>query len=345
MDVNLAIEKAVTFLVNARTRDNLWSDFDLPTGESDGWVTGYVGTIMSGIGDSTAFQAAKEAWMKHGAKHFFTGHGGWSFNRWSPEDGDSTAWGIRFAINLGLKDKLRTEVAEKFLFHHITTDGGVTTFILEKDLRNFLSARPDDDISGWMGTHTCVTAAAAMVPSLNSRLAPWLQKHQLPDGSWDAYWWPDPEYSTSLAIEALTLNNPVGYSTAINKSVDYIIGKLNGKFYIGNGEFPNGSPFATALGLKILVLSGRYHELKEMISSITLWLIGHQRIDGSWEPSAMLRVPPAKVTDASGFQDWNCGEALDWGTTTVDQHSTFTTSTVVCALDLAMKFQSRWRKN
>ena len=78
MDVNLATEKAVTFLVNARTKDKLWSDFNLPTGESDGWVTGYVGTIMRGIGDGKAFQAAKEAWEKHGVKHFFTGHGGWS---------------------------------------------------------------------------------------------------------------------------------------------------------------------------------------------------------------------------------------------------------------------------
>ena len=339
-DTNNPFEKAILFLINTRNVNLLWSDFDLPTGESNGWVTGYVGTIMSGIGNATAFLAAKEAWEKHGFKNFFTGHGGWSFNRWSPEDGDSTVWGIRFAINLGLKDKLRTEVAEKFLLQHLTSDGGITTFILEEELRKFLRAGPDDDISGWMATHTCVTAAAAMVPSLNGRLVPWLQKHQLPDGSWDAFWWPDPEYATSLAVDALTLNNPLEYQATIKKSADYIILKLNGKFYIGTERFPKGSPFATALGLKILVLSDRDHKLEEMIDSITLWLIGQQRGDGSWEPSALLRVPPAKITDAAGFQDWDNREAMDWGTITVDQHSTFTTATVLQVLDLVRKYQN-----
>ena len=334
MHANKAIEKAITFLITSRNSDHLWSDFNLPTGESDGWVTGYVGTIMSGIGDQFAFQAAKEAWEKHGFKNFISGHGGWSFNRWSPEDADSTALSIRFAINLGLKDKMRTEFADKFLLQHRTSDGGITTFILEKELRKFLRAGPEDDISGWMATHSCVTAAAAIIPSMNNQLAPWIHEHQLPDGSWDAYWWKDAEYSTSLSIEALVLNNPDKYVPTINKSVDYIIEKLDGKSYIANERFPQGSPFATALALKILLLSGRNLELKETINSIAFWIVEHQRADGSWEPSALLRVPPAKITDAAGFQDWNTGKGLDFGTITIDQHAIFTTATVLGVLTL-----------
>jgi squalene-hopene/tetraprenyl-beta-curcumene cyclase len=342
METNIAIEKAVDFLINARTRDNLWSDFQLPVGESNDWVTSYTGTIMTSIGNLRAFNAATESWEKHGVKHFFDGYGGWAYNHLWTEDADSTAWGIRFAINLGLKGKLRTEVAEKFLLQHITSNGGIRTFFLEKELRKFLSAGPDDPISGWIATHTCVTAAVALLPFMNNRLAPWLHAHQLPDGSWDAYWWPDAEYSTSLAIEALVLDNPDLYTASINKSVEYIINKLGGNNHISNEGFPEGSPFATALALKILVLSGRNLELKEITDSVALWLLDHQRSDGSWESSALMRVPPAKITDAAGFHDWNIGKGLDWGTITIDQHAIFTTASVLGALALFNGAKEKW---
>ncbi|MBV5350330.1 hypothetical protein JZU71_04130, partial [bacterium] len=81
------------------------------------------------------------------------------------------------------------------------------TFVLENELRAFLHVGEVEDISGWMDSHVCVTAAAAAIPVLNERLNPWLLDHQLPDGSWDAYWWEGHEYSSSLAVEALKLGN------------------------------------------------------------------------------------------------------------------------------------------
>ncbi|MFZ4564536.1 MAG: hypothetical protein ACOYNU_14235 [Bacteroidales bacterium] len=71
MDTNIALEKAVTFLIDSRNKDHLWSDFNLPTGESDEWVTGYVGTIMSGIGNSIAFPLLKRLGKNMDARFFF----------------------------------------------------------------------------------------------------------------------------------------------------------------------------------------------------------------------------------------------------------------------------------
>ena len=331
MCLNNSIESAITFLLDSRNEERIWLDFHL-NGESDEWVTGYVGTILSGTANERAFQAAREAWDTHSSRHFLSGHGGWSFNRFSPEDADSTIWNIRFALNLGFGSKFRTEIAEKFLLRHITPDGGVTTFILEKELRKFLRAQPADDISGWMQTHPCVTAAAAVLPFLNERLAPWLQKNQLADGSWNAYWWTDQEYTLSLAVEALMQNSPDRYRDSVDKAVAWITEKLKGLPYIGNSSFPDGSPFATALALKALIQSGKYASLHETIIGMTKWLIDCQLDDGSWKSSAILRVPPSKIRDPSGFLNWNQGKGADYGTITMDQNSIFTTVTVLDAL-------------
>jgi hypothetical protein len=299
---------------------------------------------MTSIGNQRAFEAAKESWKIHGVKHFFDGFGGWSYNHLWTEDADSTAWGIRFANNLGLEGKLRTKLAEKFLLQHVTSNGGIRTFFLEKELRKFLNAAPDDDISGWIAPHTCVTAAVALLPSMNSLFTPWLHKHQLQNGSWDAYWWSDAEYSTSLAIEALLLSKSEEYNESVDKSTDYILNKLGEKDFVSNERFPEGSPFATALALKVLVLSHKRQDLKAKIESIESWLMDRQKLDGSWEPSALLRVPPVKKTDVSTFRDWNSGKGLEWSTTTVDQHAVFTTATVLSVMSLVKKFKDSFHK-
>ncbi|MBV5350331.1 hypothetical protein JZU71_04135, partial [bacterium] len=64
------LEKAVSFLIQSRNKDCQWSDFLLPSGESDGWVTGYVGSVLSSLDEGLALQAAREAWVTYGYKNF-----------------------------------------------------------------------------------------------------------------------------------------------------------------------------------------------------------------------------------------------------------------------------------
>ncbi len=61
----------------------LSSDFLLPNVESDGWVTGYVGSSLAGSGREEALNVCREVWEIFGPGRLFNGQGGWAFNWWS----------------------------------------------------------------------------------------------------------------------------------------------------------------------------------------------------------------------------------------------------------------------
>ena len=63
------------------------------------------------------------------------------------------------------------------------------------------------------------------------------------------------------------------------------------------------------------------------------WLCRSIRPDGSWPPSALLRLPdPADVDpDRAGGTSWRPG-GVGIGAVVVDQSATFTTATVLAAL-------------
>ena len=327
------IHKAIGFLIKSRNEDHIWSDFLLPTGESDGWVTGYIGCMLAASGDPRALVAAREAWEVHGPKHYFNGHGGWSFNRHSPEDADSTAWSIRFGLNLGLVGKLRITAAEEFLMTHLQPDGGIATFVLERDVRKFVNARPEEQVSGWMITHPCVTAAAANVPSLNDKLIPFLLRNQLPDGGWEAYWWIDPVYTVSLAVQALIMHGREKYFTEIDNATRWAGQLFGGKDHVSTPVFPEGSPFATALALKTLVMAAGRLERFSPAGPALRWLLSLQKEDGSWEPSALLRVPPVYMNIPENEHEWkNQTTGARYGIVAKDRHSLFTTATTLDCL-------------
>lgn len=337
-----AIEKAIDFLIRARNEERLWSDFNLPTGESDEWVTGYVGSVMAGSGIPQAVKAARETWDVHGPKHFFKGLGGWAYNRHSPEDADSTAWGIRYARNLGLGDKLRVTAALGFLSKHHMADGGIATFISKEALRRFVVAGSDHSVSGWMNTHACVTAAVATDPGFNDTLTPFLVARQKPQGGWDAYWWEDPVYTSALAVEALVMNGKEKNRNSIERALFWTLELFTGQHAICTGRYPGGSPFATALGVKTILLADATAGGISKSAEALRWLINRQKSDGSWEPSAVLQVPPVYMMVPSGREEWSKSkEGYRYGTITTDQHAIFTTATVLDSLLLAHTMLSR----
>ncbi len=331
-----AIDKAIDFLIRARNEERLWSDFNLPTGESDEWVTGYVGAIMAGSGIRRAIEAAGETWEVHGPKHFFKGLGGWAYNRYSPEDADSTTWGIRFARNLGLGEKLRVTAALGFLSKHRMADGGIATFISKDPLRRFVVAGSDDSVQGWMNTHACVTAAVATDPVFNDILTPFLVAHQKPQGGWDAYWWEDSIYTSSLAVESLVMNGREKHRNSIERARSGTLELFTDHQTICTGRYPGGSPFATALGVKTILLADATTGGISKSAEALRWLITQQKSDGSWEPSAVLQVPPVYMMVPSGREEWSKSkEGSRYGTITTDQHAIFTTATVLETLLLA----------
>lgn len=337
-----AIDNAIDFLIRVRNNERLWSDFKVPTGESDEWVTGYVGSVMAGSGIPQAVEAARETWEVHGPKHFFKGLGGWAYNRYSPEDADSTAWGIRYARNLGLGDKLRVTAALDFLSKHRMADGGMATYISKEPLRRLVSADSDDSVRGWMNTHACVTAAVANDPVFNNILTPFLVTKQKLQGGWDAYWWEDSVYTSALAVEALVINGKEKNRHAIERARSGALDLFTDHQAICTGRYPGGSPFATALGVKTILLADATTGGISKSAEALRWLIAQQKSDGSWEPSAVMQVPPGYVMAPSGREEGSKSkEGYRHGIITTDQHAIFTTATVLDSLLLACKMLTR----
>lgn len=326
------IGRAIEFLCQGRNVHGLWSDFLLPTGESDGWVTGYTGSVLAGCGSESAQTVCRDVWRIFGADRVFSGHGGWAFNKWSPEDADSTSWGIRFAIKLGLGEKFRVDIARKFLSAHICPTGGVSTFILEDKVRKFLGRRTEGTVTGWMEPHVCVTAAAAGIPGFGTPLIPWLVKQQQTEGFWEGYWWSDPEYCTAVAVEAVAMHGYPENSTNICHAQEWIRSSLGSRDCITNPDFPEGSPFATSLALRVLLAGQSFPEDEGNCRNLLAWLLEHQRADGSWQPSARLRVPDAAISGPDKLRDRIDRRDHQWEVSSIDQHAVFSTATVLDAL-------------
>jgi hypothetical protein len=336
-----SIARTIYFLTDVRDARGRWTDFPLPTGESDEWVTAYVGAVMAGCEETRANIAAHETWEGFGGLHFFDGHGGWGFSSHSPEDADSTVWAVHYAQNLGLGDKLRTKAAELFLRAHITDDGAMATFAFEGDLRRFLCAGPGDSIDGWLGAHTCVTAGAATLRNFNGELLPYIEMHQQPAGDWTGYWWNESMYVTSLAYEALTMAGKCG-SQAACRALAWITSRLNRDGCVTSAEFPHGSAFATALAARALTMARHDSGAGAALMTAVRWLLSNQRRDGSWIPSALLQVPPAPMIVPEHPKEWEKGRGHRYGKITLDSHSLMTTATVLDALVRARRVLGRF---
>ncbi len=331
-----AVERAIGFLSKSRNQEGLWSDFRLLYG-SDEYVTAYVGALLAGTGRASAMALSREVWQPFGSRNIFTRDGGWAYNRTLPEDADSTAWGIKFAYNLGLKEKLRTTIAEKFLRRHITYDGGIASYTAETAFRAVLDKEPHKDMTGWLNAHPCVTAAAAVIPSFNRELLPYLLQHQLANGGWGAYWTSDTVFTASFAIEALKFGNYPEHQKAVDNGLNWIMGKFSDQPFLRNYHFPNGSPWATALAIRALVLAGSRPVQQSKMTEAVKWLLEQQKADGSWESSATMLMPAPMVRETCNNGDFTDDETRNRIPLYPDHKSLYTTATVIDALSLFYK--------
>ena len=324
-NLETTISKAQKFLISARGDDKLWHDFSLKPGESDEWVSGYVGSVFSESGNSQFKDIARETWNILGWKRL-NGHGGWAYNSNAMEDADSTLWCLRLANNLGVGDRIRAKMARDFILQLKTGEGGISTYSISQ----FGGGKSNQDVSGWTASHTCVTAAAAVLPQFNKTLCGYLSDKQKADGSWKGYWWIDDVYATTFAVEALLLSGKKKYQENLDKAKGWAINKFDGDGFMKTEKFPEGSAFATALGLRILLMLDGMKTHKNLLEKIICWLEIQQNDDGSWPSSALMRVPPMDFTDPELYEYafWEEGMDQNWGVITMDQHRLFTSTTV-----------------
>jgi len=307
--VERALSRAVGFLVSQQAHTGRWSDFLLPAGPSDEWVTAFVGACLSEAPAGDARGAARRAWKALLRRR--PEEAGWGYNRLTPADADSTAWALRLAGRLGIADEGRVAAARAFLAGHVMADGGVTTYAEGDSIRRYTRLPEGASFAGWQAAHACVTAAAA--PALGPATLDRLGRLQGDDGNWQGYWWPDDEYTTALATEVL----PAARAAAVGWAQTRV--GATGVVHSGEGE---PSAWATAWCLRILG-RGTTSAAHQARGQVVRWLVTAQHADGSWPASARLRVPMPGQVDASGQERM---------VNALDQNRVFTTAAVAAAL-------------
>lgn len=317
-----AINAGISYLLDIRDDEGWWRDFVIQAG-SDEWVTAYVGAQLARLSSETAERAANQAWDL--LEKRIHPSGGWGFNVLSPKDADTTSWGLRLAQALGKGTSERAALARGFLQHHILPDGGITTFVETSRLR-FLSRVPaESSVEGWCSAATDVTAAASGVEGFEGETTRFLRDAQLEEGYWEGYWIGDEEYTTALAVETLASEGRRVDHQRVDRAVQWLV-RRRGPGFSAHSETHGGeSPFAAALSLRILLLgAANAIETHRLIKEAVHWLLGCQRADGSWPPSFRFRHPPAGTTH---------GDRDQYACINLDDKSTFTTSTVLAALN------------
>jgi hypothetical protein len=162
----------------------------------------------------------------------------------------------------------------------------------------------------------CVTAAVALSPRYRARTVEFLRATQLIDGSWPSYWWCDDAYATALAARALRAQGDTGDRRRLGRAVAWAGAHLSDN---------DGSAFATAYCVDLV------REVPEARVAAVARLLECQRSDGSWPPSARLRVPYPDTVDPGLQRDWVPGGRIE-GSVVLDDQAIFTTATALAAL-------------
>jgi hypothetical protein len=328
-----SIDAAVTFLLEARTSQGWWLDFDLAPGPSDEWVTAYVGTMLATVPDSRLSEAVSHAWELLQSR-CQRPTGAWGYNYFTPGDADSIGWALQLAEAVGASNSERAQQAKAALATHQRPNGGMATYATDEPIRAFIAASPHQTFEGWCGSQTCVSAAIAALPEYRFLLHDYLKATQTSEGNWQCYWWSDHEYVTALAAEALAACGQVAEQFCIEQAVAWGVKRLSPQGFVATQDHPDGSPFATAWCLRLLLLDKADTEVQAAIAAATHWLLGQQHLKGAWISSARLRVPYPNDRNPNQFTQWIYHGKIQ-GSLVFDQHSTFTTATVINSLQKA----------
>jgi hypothetical protein len=324
--VDEAIAAALDFLLRRRNQAGWWLDFvhrACPPGVDDGvtgyrsdeWITAYVAAAIVGLDSLHARDAARTGMdLLLGRRS----RGGWGYNVVIPADADTTTWALRLAAGLELADSSRLREARAFVAGQIDADGGVATYPATAAPALAEFTRLPGPYDGWCAAHVCVTAAAASL-DLGRTPLEFLRRAQDDAGSWSGYWWHDDEYATAMAVHALSAAED---HASVARAVRWAKSRIGADGAVQSLAHGGPSPFATALALSALAAGGAPRPGAR--ARAVNWLLSHQRTDGSWEPSAQLRIPAPNQRDPVATPHATSNY--------VDDFAVFTTATVLAAL-------------
>jgi len=301
-----AIQKGVRFLVERQSGDHAWRDFALEPGESDAWVTAYVGNCLSqlptGLTDCDETLDTAAQWLRRNMR----AEGGWGYNGECPVDSDSTALAVLFLTARG--NPVPDECYQRLLSFQ-KQDGGFSTF------------ERRDPSNVWGMSHSDVGPAVLLAlltklpkdhPAICRGLAFSVAALGC-EGLWRSYWWTTPLYAT---LANVVLLEQAGASYARDLVVEAV----------RNVVLPANSFELALLGETISILDSSDPRIPELVRILTTV----QSSDGSWSASAdILRVPDPgrRFADSTG------------GVAALDHHHLLTTATVLRCLSSLMKIE------
>lgn len=268
-DTRDSLERGVRYLLRAQHPAGSWSDFWLPVGASDAWVTAYVGLALDAAASCMLLDAATRelaataagraaAWLLARRR---PGQG-WGYNMTVRADADSTAHVLSLLARVGAGVPAE---AVAFLRAHLAPGFGFRTYLRHD--RSHQWGRP------------CIDVTAAALRALHDvgemsgaeLAAAWgdlLGPAQDERGWWYGYWWSGPAYATGLALEVWRVaGRPV-----LLRPVD---------------RLPSTCAFDTAWAHTAGIDLGAAH------TETAGELLASQEADGGWPSAPILRVPPS----------------------------------------------------
>lgn len=287
-----AIERGVEFLDTQleRSGDGLWRDY-IRGGKKKGsnvWVSAYMAAHLGQVPQAHALAAsACRALLERRRPS-----GGWGYDEVLLEDCDSTAWVLLAAAETGTavpRDLLLASLG--FMLSHQRPNGGFVTYGPQGEVFfGEIAAR-----QGWFEPQTCVTAAATSalltyvdndLPATQNAIA-YLQAARGDDAVWTPYWWYGFSYATYHATRALARGGGITAADQIEDAVEQ-------RALPGGGwaslDPQRVSVFATALASMTLLEVARPD-----LGIAAHHMLQRQRPDGSFEPTAELRVPGGRT--------------------------------------------------
>lgn len=328
MRLRNSINSAANYLLRRRGWTGLWWDFYTGAGYSDEWVSAFVASVLAKIPKRKFSRAVRLAYTRLIARH--PTRLGWGYSEYTSQDADSTICVLNLAQILGEHNR-RIENGYKFLLEHCQNDGGISTYGSSIYIGHYLNFDRAISFAGWCRSHTDVTANAANLIAFARReqALEYLRKKQCSDGSWRGYWWCDPEYTTALAVKALSKAEDPEDNLRIQDTIEWAMKRLEPNGMVQTHFHPKGSAFATALALQILRFGERIPTVQRYIERSVGWLLSKQDNAGFWHPSAAMRLPYPFDTNPDNYIDWITKGKGNLGEIIFDTRKIFTTAIVL----------------
>ncbi|MBW4361242.1 prenyltransferase/squalene oxidase repeat-containing protein [Flavobacterium taihuense] len=323
-NIQSSISKAILFLKNTQNEDGSWREYINQGGISSTWATAF---ITSKISENDLLKNLLENEIAKAIDFLETNPitNIWSYNTTWIEDADSTNFVmLSFCLNQKL---INSQVVKEWLKFQ-GFQKGFSTYNNGDKLLKALDDKNINDVSGWLGTHHCVSAVSFyFLVTYYKNEADYIKIKDYFETDFgnklNSYWWTSEIYT--LYYLAKTYN-----ALADEKKMNFLINQIkekqnkNGSFSDKYGE----NLFYTGLALEILLLKAELFTLE--IENSVEYILKNQYEDGSWDNSHALQVPNSSILEPEGSHYEVASFGMD--VRAKEFSRLFTTSTILQAL-------------